>query len=72
MAHIKGAVSPAATRAVHDRVLRAQKAYVARLREGLDSLSSSIEEGDYEAVELCRAIESELSHIAYGSELVEV
>jgi hypothetical protein len=62
---------PAAVRSVHDRVVRAQRAYAARLREAREALHPLLDEGDAGALELARAIDAELSHITHGSALVE-
>lgn len=61
----------AAVRSVQDRVLRAQRAYAGRLRDGLEALRPLVEEGDASALAVSRTIEAELSHIKYGSAIVE-
>lgn len=61
----------AAVRSVRDRVLRAQRVYAARLREALESLRPLAEEGHAGALATTGAIEAELSHIKYGSAIVE-
>ncbi len=61
----------AAVRSIHDRVVRAQRAYAQRLREAGEALRPLAEEGDAAAVELARAIDSELKHIAFGSAIVD-
>ena len=65
-------LSDAATvRSVRDRVARAQRAYTKRLHEAIESLGPLVEEGDADALTLTRAIEAELSHIRYGSAIVD-
>lgn len=61
----------AAVRSIHDRVARAQRTYAQRLRDAVEALSPLVDDGDAAAVELTRAIESELKHIAFGSAIVD-
>jgi len=61
----------ATIRSVRDRVLRAQRAYAGRLREGLEALRPLVEDGDAGALAVTQTVEAELSHIRYGSALVE-
>ena len=64
-------VASATVRSVQDRVVRAQSAYAARLREAVEALRPLLDEGDADATALARAIEGELRHITYGSGIVE-
>jgi hypothetical protein len=61
----------AAVRSVRDRCVRAQQAYVTRLREALEALHAAVDQRDAEALDLAQAIESELAHLKYGSAIVE-
>lgn len=61
----------ATVRSVRDRTLRAQKAYLTRLRESVDALPPLLEDGDDEALALVRSIDAELAFITYGSTLVD-
>lgn len=61
----------ATVRSVRDRTLRAQKAYLTRLRESVEALQTLLDDGDDEAVALARAIDAEIAFITYGSTLVD-
>lgn len=61
----------AAVRSVRDRVVRAQRAYAQRLRDAVESLQPLLDEGDASASDVLRSIEAELSHIAFGSAIIE-
>ncbi len=61
----------ATVRSVRDRVFRAQRAYAGRLREARESLRPLAEEGHAGALAVSQAIEAELSHIKYGTAIVE-
>ena len=61
----------ATVRSVHDRIVRAQRAYAVRLREAREALHPLLEEGDARALDLAQAIDAELSHITHGSAIVE-
>lgn len=63
--------SKATVRSVRDRTLRAQQTYLLKLRESLEALQPLLEEADADAVQLARALESEVAHLTYGTALVE-
>jgi len=65
-------VAAAATvRSVSDRIARAQRAYAERLREALESLRPLVEAGNADDATVTQTIEAELSHIKYGSAIVD-
>jgi pantothenate synthetase len=65
------AAAAAAVRSVSDRIARAQRAYAERLREAIESLRPLVEAGNADAATVTQTIEAELSHIKYGSAIVD-
>ena len=63
--------SAATVRSVSGRIARAQRAYAERLREAAESLRPLVEAGNADAVTVTQTIEAELSHIKYGSAIVD-
>jgi len=61
----------ATVRSIHDRALRAQSAYLVRLREALEALQPLLEENDADAARVGRAIEAEIAHVRYGTAIVD-
>ncbi len=65
------ATATATVRSVSDRIARAQRAYAERLREAAESLRPLVEAGNADAATVTQTIEAELSHIKYGSAIVD-
>jgi len=65
------AAAAAVVRSVSDRIARAQRAYAERLREAIESLRPLVEAGNADAATVTQTIEAELSHIKYGSAIVD-
>ena len=61
----------ASVRIVHDRIIRAQHAYAQKLRDAVQSLEPLLEKHDSDAQEVARMAESELSHVAFGSAILD-